>query len=301
VDLMQAGLGAHKHQAQRALKYQKSKGILFTARANRPQQYFPTCIKSRVLENQLQKNVHMNPTGVHSLHHHLSYAPAKNSNHPLSQIIETLTYQTLENYILPLLPKAGLAINNLHMKCKIIRDCYHELKLKPILQNNGKQYFEIIGASRVNYTFYPSGTVNVEIECSDHPLKLENELDRTRIFDFLGQVRDRLIGLLMDKHERIVPDILEWYITECDLNRDVRVSDALHVTRLNFQIRHLDHLFRIYIKAMGEDTVCRVEENKRFKNKPAIDVINDIFNPYEKIKKSLDRIENILDDKKVNN
>jgi hypothetical protein len=234
-----------------------------------------------VLENQLQKNVLMNPTGVHSLHHPLSYAPAKNSNHPLSQIFEILANQTLENYILPLLSKASLAINNLHIKCKILRDCYHELKLEPISQNNGKQYFEIIGTRRVNYTFYPSGTVNVEVECSNYPLKLEDELDRTRIFVFLGQVRDRLIGLLMDKHERIVPDILEWYITECDLNRDVRVSDALHVTRL-LQIRHLDHLFRIYIKAMGEDTVCRVEENKHFKNKPAIDIINEVFNPYEK-------------------
>jgi hypothetical protein len=148
----------------------------------------------------------------------------------------------------------------------------------------------------VDYTFYPSGTVNVEIKCSNHPIKLENGIDRTRIFVFLGQVKDRLTQLLMDKHERIVPDILDWHLSECDLNRDITVSDALHATGLNLQIKHLDHLFRIYIKSIGKNTVCRVEENKRFKNMPAKDVINGIFNPNEEMEKKLTQM-----DKKVDN
>jgi hypothetical protein len=43
----------------------------------------------------------------------------------------------------------------------------------------------------------------------------------------------------------------------------------------------MDHLFCIYIKSMGKDTVYRVEERKH-PHKPAVDFINDVFNPIEK-------------------
>jgi hypothetical protein len=33
---------------------------------------------------------------------------------------------------------------------------------------------------------------------------------------------------LLYKHERIVPDIMEWSLTECDINKDVKVSDLFH-------------------------------------------------------------------------
>jgi hypothetical protein len=43
---------------------------------------------------------------------------------------------------------------------------------------------------------------------------------------------------------------------------------------------------------MGEDTVCRVEESHR-PNKPAIEVIHDVFNPIEKIEKIIgEKIDN---------
>ena len=72
-----------------------------------------------------------------------------------------------------------------------------------------------------------------------------------------------------------------WYITEADINKDIKVSDLFHLSTTKVQLKHLDHLFRIYIKSMGKDTVCRVEESKRPK-KPAIEFINDVFNPAER-------------------
>lgn len=78
--------------------------------------------------------------------------------------------------------------------------------------------------------------------------------------------------------------MMEWYLTECDINRDIKVSDCLHYTGIKIQVKHLDHLFRIYVKSMGRDTVCRVEEG-RHPNRPAIEAINDIFNPYQRIEK----------------
>jgi hypothetical protein len=38
-------------------------------------------------------------------------------------------------------------------------------------------------------------------------------MDRSRIIGFFGQVRDRLIILLTDEYERIVPGIMDLQIT----------------------------------------------------------------------------------------
>lgn len=80
----------------------------------------------------------------------------------------------------------------------------------------------------------------------------------------------------------------------CDINKDIKVSDLLHFSGVKIQVKHLDHLFRIYIKALGKDTVCRIEENKQPK-KRAVEFVNDVFNPMEKIERKLSSISERLD------
>jgi hypothetical protein len=63
--------------------------------------------------------------------------------------------------------------------------------------------------------------VNVEVSCSNRPFRHQTDKDRGRLLVFLGQIRQVLISILKDSHERIVPDVLEWELTECDLNKDV--------------------------------------------------------------------------------
>jgi hypothetical protein len=46
----------------------------------------------------------------------------------------------------------------------------------------------------------------------------------------------------------------------------------------------MDHLFSLYIKSMGKDTVYRVEERKHPHQSP-LDFINNVFNPSEKVEK----------------
>ena len=251
-DLLETGLADSKAQAQDMLKYHKRKRTLFTLKARRPQQYYPTAIKSDIMES-LTKSTPIDPTGVAS-----SKSPSI-SKYPLSNYIESVILQTLEGYVLPLLPKGPLFIHNMHFKTKISRECYMELNLPKHETNFGKYHTEIIGNAHVNYTFYSSGTVNIEATCSKNPYRLEREEDKARIQAFFGQIRDRLILLLNDKHERLVPDIIDWYLTECDINKDIKVSDILHFSAIKVQLKHLDHLFSIYIKSMGKDTVCRVE------------------------------------------
>jgi hypothetical protein len=145
-----------------------------------------------------------------------------------------------------------------------------------------------MGNTLVDYVIYRGGTVNIQTACSNNPYKVETEDDRFRIIEFFGQIKAGLTSLIQDKHERIVPDVLEWELTECDLNKDIKVTDLLHFSGVKIQVKHLDHIFRIYIKALGKDTVCRVEESKQPN-------INDFFNPMDKIEKQLSDISKRLD------
>ena len=118
------------------------------------------------------------------------------------------------------------------------------------------------------------------------------------------QLNLRALYLLNDKHERIVNDISEWEFIECDLNKDIKVSHLLHYNAIKIRVKHFDHLFSIYIKAMGRDTVCRVEENRHFK-KPLIESINNIFDPMEELKKQIaaiyDIVKGLADQNQINN
>jgi hypothetical protein len=289
-----------KSKAQRMLKFSHAKNILFTGNdlmsegigilANtNPQQYFPSSIKAHIVENlSKRKNVLVDPTGVR--HYSSSSLFSKG---PLSNCMQPTIYDYLDYVVLPLLQTVPPNIHNMHFKTRINAECYSEQTIQdlPDVQGNrGKQLSEIIGNSRVLYTFYPSGSVIVQVKCSNNPFKLETETDHGRIIAFLGQVRDRLIIFLNDRHERIVPDIMKWHLTECDINRDIEASDWMQFTGTQIQVRHLDHLFRIYVKSMGRNTVRRIEEERRFHNKPSIEDINDIFNPNEKTDKLLYQI-----------
>jgi archaellin len=290
-DLLETGLAVHKKHAQDMLKYHVRTGTLFILENRRPQQYYPTEIKSDIIENK-QKSTPIDPSGVVLIpSNHQKHLSSKS---PLSSCIESMAIQTLEGYVLPLLPTAPSFIHNMQFKTKVTPACYTELDLPHYKRNYGKCHTEIVGATHIDYVFYSSGTVNVTTTCSRDPHKLETEEDRSRLIAFLGQIRDRLIILLADKHERLVPDIMDWQLTECDINKDIKVSHFFHYTGIKIQVKHADHLFRVYVKSMGADTVCRVEQLIK-PRKEAVEAINDIFNPSERIEKRLTEIEQKVD------
>jgi hypothetical protein len=221
------------------------------------------------------------PTGVNH-----SASPLSSLVPPVLNTNDQIILETLEGHILPLLPTEPSYIHNIHLKLSIIPQCYVELESPTIPGNKGKKTTEVLGTSKVDYTFYPNGTVNVEVMCSNHPFRLQTEEDRSHLLVFLGQIEQVLISILYASHGRIVPNVLEWEVTECDINKDIKVSDWFHWTGLKIQVKHMDHLFSLYIKKMGKDTVYRVEERKH-PHKPAVDFINDIFNPIEKVEKQI--------------
>jgi hypothetical protein len=205
--------------------------------------------------------------------------------------IDKIFTQTLEGYVLPLLPSAPLHIHNIHLKCTTINNSskyYDELKLPSYKQNTGKYQLLYIGSIRVSYVFYPNGTIDIYTKNSTNPFRLQSEADCTNILSFVRKIKDNLTSLGI-----VVPDIEKWEFTECDINRDIKVSDLLHFAGVKVQVRHMDHLFRVYIKKIREDTFCRVEETKHLK-KHVIEAIHDIFNPYERIEKQIAEIQRML-------
>lgn len=106
-DLIKKGLANGKHQAQLRLRYSLKKKVLFTLGDHRPQQY-PKCMESEVMKKEQSKSTYIQPRGLTS------------SNSPLTNCLEPIILQTLEGYVLPLLPEAPLNIHNIHLRTRVL-------------------------------------------------------------------------------------------------------------------------------------------------------------------------------------
>jgi hypothetical protein len=287
-DLLFAKIATSKKQAQIKLKYHLKKKTLFTISKNKPQSYYPESLRSEIINNKISKNIPIGITGV----------LYNNDTHFLTY--DTVVIRSLEDYVLPLLPHVPLGIHKLELMLKINSLYYQDINTTYNRWNRGREHEEIIGHTLAKYRFYPNGTIMVFVQSNNIPLKLETEDDLVYVIAFLGQLRDRLIIFLNDKHERVVPDIMQWELKQCDINRDVKVGEWVQYTGLKIQIKHACHLFRVYIKSKGEYTICRVEEsvsnnnNNNNNKKPAVTTINEIFNPHEKVEKRLEEIHQAI-------
>jgi hypothetical protein len=283
-DLLNKELVKRKNHAQNTLKRCLQRGVLFTPENHKPQTYYPSCFKSEIIKKIMLKNAPIEHTVITSNNTNNTthtYPWKKGKNVLIDEKIkisyyDSLVIKTLEGYVLPLLPQAPLFIHKLHLKLNISSQYYQELNLIPSKGNKGKEYEEIIGTKYIKYRFYPNGTIMVYVECSNLPFKIENTDDYLTLIAFLGQVKDRLVTFLRDKYERIVPDIMEWYLIQCDINKDIPVDHQLNFTGIKVQIKHLNHVIRIYIKTQGKDTICRVEKSIVSK-KPILPFIEELF------------------------
>jgi hypothetical protein len=254
-----------KGEAQRKLKYFHSKGVLFTAqdliyqgldlpttfRNRKPQRYYAGSIKAELIEKIKTelKNVPVHPTGV-----------AHSSISPLSDTVE---YQKARSFldILTQLPFAFLHIHRLQLMLSLDKEYYTGLKQEPCRKNKAKLYEEIIGTRHVSYTFSPNGTVLISVVSSDNPFRLETDEDVSALFAFFGQVKDRLLYHVSDLRERIVPNIMEWHLKGCDINKDIEIDNNMQLTLPDIQLKHADRVFRLYVKPSGDKAFYRIEES----------------------------------------
>jgi hypothetical protein len=85
--------------------------------------------------------------------------------------------------------------------------------------------------------------------------------DLSSLFVFFGQVRDRLLYLLSDVREKIVPDVMEWSLIQCGMNRDSEIDDKMQLTLPDIQLKYADRVFRLYVKSLHDKAVCRIIPN----------------------------------------
>jgi hypothetical protein len=157
---------------------------------------------------------------------------------------------------------------------------YTELIQEPRPKNKAKLYEENIDKRNVSYTFSPNGTVQVYVISSDNPFRLEIDEDVSLLFSFLGQVRDRLLYHVSDVRERMVPNIMEWHLKGCDINKDISIDDNAQLTLPDIQLRYADRVFRLYIKTAEDKAFYRIEESL-LPNLLLPQALNNIRNPNE--------------------
>ena len=125
------------------------------------------------LKSKMSKNIPVEPTGVGSSNIPPSRLISINAAHdePYDRSSSIVAYQSLEGYVLPLLPSAPLRIHKIQLKLKVPKECYSELDIPLARRNRGKEHIEIIGTARARYCFYSNGTVMVSVENSDNPVE----------------------------------------------------------------------------------------------------------------------------------
>jgi hypothetical protein len=273
-----------KAKAQRILKYSCNKSmmvmkgehivrqdpILFTLyQRTNPQTYFPRCLKADIIENLKKKGKMALPRDQ------MDNVSKKNVLRSFFEKSNEHYYQDENNGdphelakaeyfqdILKSLPFVCRGIHKIQLVTSIKKNYYNDLdRILPRAVNRAKIQHENIGNRIVTYTFSPNGAVEIAIACSNNPFRIEYEEDINLLFSFLGQVKDRLLYMVSDPHEREVPQINDWVLKSCDLNKDVEVTDKCQIVCPDLQLKYAGRVFRIYVKSLSDRAVARVEES----------------------------------------
>ena len=134
-------------------EYCLKRNILFAPSNHKPQQYYPACLKSNVLKAKMSKNIPVKPTGVGLSNIPSSRRFSINADDEPYDNSSIVANESLEGYVLPLLPSAPLHIHKIQLKLKVPKECYCELDIPVARRNRGKEQVEIIGTARACYCF----------------------------------------------------------------------------------------------------------------------------------------------------
>jgi hypothetical protein len=254
VSHIETEFGVNKEHARRIIKRSLAKTVLFAPENHKPQRYYPVLRRPQVIEYlYAKKRLPVQPTGTrHTLSHHYALFNAL-ENQKASNFLDMLR-------LLPLSPKYT---HNFHMKTLIDKQHYSNIDTIPGNRTRGKLIVERIGLRQVTYTYYPSGSITMEVGCSYAPFRIGCENDVNILFAFIGQIKDRMTIHLNDPRESIAPDINVRTLKQCDVNVDIELTDLGQVTLQDIQISTLGRVLRTYVKILESKSVARWEETIR--------------------------------------
>jgi hypothetical protein len=291
---VQRRFSLRKAKVQRSLKHFHRNGTLFTARDldcqgisfqnTNPQQYFPSSIKADIIEDLKRRsaNVQVQPTGSNLLGSNLIGSTLtgpnlSNRGNALSDVFEHQKAQSFFDVLIHL-PFTPLHIHKLQLSLLIDKEYYQALAKKAEPINLAKRFEEHFGRRYVIYTFSPNGRVQIAIRSSDTPFRIETDEDEAKLFSFFGQAKERLLHYVSDIHERGVPEITEWILKECDLNKDIEINEKAQLYLPDIQLKYADQVFRMYIKSLHDRSVCRVEKSLTLGG-PLVQTLDNIMQP----------------------
>jgi hypothetical protein len=281
-----------KKDAQRKVKYMRELKLLFTAgdlisegvelpstfRNRSPQKYFAASLRATILERikKEYRNELLKTTGV------------TKSNYPLFPALESQRASSFLE-VLQLISKSSIHIHKINIMLSIGKNHYQErVELLSYIKRSLDPKKWKIGKRHCNFIYHPNGNVQVFVECSRYPMKMETDEDVNLFFSFMGQIKSTLVNHLGDLSESIIPPVNTWILKQCDINSDVTIADSAQLCIPDVQLKTAGRVFRMYVKPMNNEAVCRVEESKEV-NRP-LSRFNEIFMPDVKIEQKIDNL-----------
>jgi hypothetical protein len=215
--------------------------------------------------------------------------------HSISPLSNALEAQKAQNFldILGKLPFVSRYIHKLQLTLSIDREYYTSLDHDPRPKNKAKPYEELIGKTLTRYIYSPNGTVEIAVACSNNPFRLETDDDVSILFSFFGQVKDRMLYHLCDLRERVVPPITHWRLKQCDVNKDIEITDKIQFTMPDIQLTYAGRVFRAYVKLLGERIAYRSEESVKV-DLLVTDGFDYIKNPNRELEKKIDYLIELI-------
>jgi hypothetical protein len=290
-ELVDAGLSPNRKAAKQRTYRAREAGIVRTVGAHRPQRYYHKDFVADV-EAELYANKHVTLQGI-PIREKTSGKDAVNID---ESIADELINHSLESNVLPLMRKENLGIHKFHFHVILSVDAGYSDDVYPALKDyskvtekGAKVYEQFINGYNVKFHINPNNTVMVYTESSRRPLPLASQQDKDEIIAWWGEIRQALKSILFCVRSNLVPQISEWIVTGTDLNTDVQVPSSLHFSNNRVKVKHLSHLFQVYVKSLGYKTVTRLEIQDTPK-KPAIEWIEERFT-FEGLQRRLTAVE----------
>jgi enoyl reductase-like protein len=88
---------------------------------------------------------------------------------------------------------------------------------------------------------------------------------------------------------------MEWYLSGCDINKDIEISDMMQLSSIDIQLQYVDRVFRQYVKSLHNKAVYRCEESLAFKSTPLVEALDQIRNPYKAVENKIDNLAAALE------
>jgi hypothetical protein len=263
-----------KRKSQRMLKRGVQQRLLFTPKRTNPQLYYPQSRHFEVVK--FLNNVPKETTGT------------TNSKQALTNCLELQRANSFLEVMVNL-RKIPLGIHRIQVETFVDKDSYSIIDGTPYKGNLGIMQLERIDNAEVKFVYYRNGKVAIDVACSNRPFKIENDKDVTILCSFFGQVRDWLEAHVRDPKGRIVPQITEWILKQCDFNKDAPITDYAQITLPDIQLSTALQTFRLYVKNLKGNAYYRCESSLQI-NQFLPEYLSATINPAGVILSQLDSL-----------